>query len=67
MVNPGPLCRKYAGGTFARMTIHPLPKENFPDNVLQGEKPMAVDGEEEEELHLEHGVDGRTRVEIVRV
>ena len=68
VVNPGPLCRKQAGGTFAKLTIHPLPKDNFPEHVLQGATPIKVDGEEDEDEQLMyHGVDERTRVEILRV
>lgn len=72
-MNPGPLCRKQAGGTFTKMAIHPLSKANFPEHVTQGGAAMKVDGgdgedvDEDGEQLMYHIVDERTRVEIVRV
>jgi hypothetical protein len=64
-VNPGYLTRKQAGGTFARFTIHPMAREDFPDNVQSG---FSLNANGEEILpEMYHGVEGRTGVEIVRI
>lgn len=52
-INPGPVCKKYSGGTYARLTIHPMAKADF-ENAA-------------EDAEMFHGVEGRCRTEIVRV
>lgn len=66
VINPGPLCKKHSGGTYARLTIHPIAKADFPGNVRgDGEDNMLTDEDQQQEMY--HGVDGRTRIEIVRI
>ena len=64
-INPGLLCRKQSGGTYSRIVVHPLAKENFPEHLRQSETTSVQATEDEEEMF--HGVNLRTRVEIVRV
>ncbi|KNC51993.1 DNA polymerase alpha subunit B [Thecamonas trahens ATCC 50062] len=51
VVNPGRLTVGSAGGTFARLTVHPMPEDDI--------------GEGEEEI--EHNVAARCRAEIIRI
>ncbi|RKP07885.1 DNA polymerase alpha/epsilon subunit B-domain-containing protein [Thamnocephalis sphaerospora] len=52
-INPGRLSRKQAGGTFARITVHPFASELFYTT--------------EASSRLTHKISERTKVEIVRV
>ncbi|KAJ3103858.1 DNA-directed DNA polymerase alpha subunit pol12 [Phlyctochytrium planicorne] len=69
-INPGQLARMKAGGTFAKMCIHPMDMTRVKAfyEEKRGTK-METDDEEtqEDDTTLPHGVDKRTRVEIVRV
>ncbi|KAK9762984.1 hypothetical protein K7432_010740, partial [Basidiobolus ranarum] len=52
-VNPGQLTRKQIGGTFAKISIHPLPKETLSSEPIDSLK--------------FHEIHNRTKVEIVRI
>jgi DNA polymerase alpha subunit B len=58
VVNPAHVSRAHSAGTFARIVVHPTPKEQL-------EKGMDVDGLEED--LREHMLWDRARSEIWRV
>ncbi|KAL7415252.1 DNA polymerase alpha subunit B N-terminal-domain-containing protein [Mrakia frigida] len=59
VVNPARLTQHHSGGTFARMVIHPSPRE-----ALEGGVRAGSGGEDE---NLEHFVHQRVRVDIVKI
>jgi DNA polymerase alpha subunit B len=58
VVNPGQLVKGSSGGTYAMLTIHPLPEP-----VLKAG--MGVPAEEQQPML--HSVHSRTRVEILKI
>ncbi|KAF9111920.1 DNA-directed DNA polymerase alpha subunit pol12, partial [Mortierella sp. AM989] len=58
IVNPSQLTKGHAGGTFARMTIHPITQNALDEAV------MTMD---EDEQSIYHQVYNRCRVDIVRL
>ncbi|KAG0278605.1 DNA-directed DNA polymerase alpha subunit pol12 [Linnemannia exigua] len=61
VVNPNQLSKMQAGGTFAKLTIHPLPENALSDAV------MMMDEDDEQTMSTYHRVYERCRVDIVRV
>ncbi|KAF9189903.1 DNA-directed DNA polymerase alpha subunit pol12 [Haplosporangium sp. Z 767] len=60
-VNPNHLSKAHAGGTFARLTIHPISQ-----SVL-GDLTMMMDEEDAQSMSTYHRVYDRCRVDLVRV
>ncbi|KAF9187848.1 DNA polymerase alpha subunit B [Haplosporangium sp. Z 11] len=60
-VNPNHLSKAHAGGTFARLTIHPISQ-----SVL-GDLAMMMDEEDAQSMSTYHRVYDRCRVDLVRV
>jgi DNA polymerase alpha subunit B len=58
VINPGQLVKGSSGGTYAMLTVHPLPEQ-----VLKAG--MAVPPEEQESML--HSIPSRTRVEIMKI
>ncbi|GJJ78996.1 DNA polymerase alpha subunit B [Entomortierella parvispora] len=61
MINPNQLCKGQTGGTFAVLTIHPIPREELEDAA------MMMDEEDEQSMSTYHRVYDRCRVDLVRV
>ncbi|KAG0365309.1 DNA-directed DNA polymerase alpha subunit pol12 [Gamsiella multidivaricata] len=61
VVNPNQLCKAQTGGTFARLTIHPISEGILSDAV------MMMDEEDKQSLSMYHRVYERCRVDLVRV
>lgn len=77
VINPSYLTRGQSGGTFVKLTIHPLPKEEL-EKLISGSKTsgggagseMDVDQEEEGDggdEAVEHRVWDRCRVDVIRI
>lgn len=70
VLNPGYLTKSQQGGTYARLVVHPLPKEELEEALRHG---GGGHGEEEEGggegegADMFHGVAGRCKVEIIQV
>ncbi|KAF9572957.1 DNA-directed DNA polymerase alpha subunit pol12 [Mortierella alpina] len=60
-INPNQLSKAQAGGTFARLTIHPLSQTFLEDSV------MLMDESNEQSLRMYHKVYERCRVDLIRV
>lgn len=58
VVNPGQLVKGSSGGTYATLTIHPIPEQ-----VLRSSMAAPVD----EQQPMLHNVHSRTKVEIVKI
>jgi DNA polymerase alpha subunit B len=69
MINPSFLTKGSSAGTFAQLTIHPLPTEELErraDRVMKGggeNEEIEDEGDDE----IEHRVWERCRVDIVKV
>ncbi|KAG0003163.1 DNA-directed DNA polymerase alpha subunit pol12 [Entomortierella chlamydospora] len=61
MINPNQLCKAHSGGTFARLTIHPIPQSSL------DAADMSMGDEDDENMLIFHEVYQRCRVDIVRV
>ncbi|KAK3847764.1 MAG: DNA polymerase alpha/epsilon subunit B-domain-containing protein [Linnemannia gamsii] len=61
VVNPNQLSKMQTGGTFAKLTIHPLPENALSDAV------MMMDEDDEQTMSTYHRVYERCRVDLVRV
>ncbi|KAI1300662.1 DNA-directed DNA polymerase alpha subunit pol12 [Mortierella claussenii] len=61
VVNPNQLSKAQSGGTFARLTIHPISKESLADAI------MMMDEEDVQSMSTYHHVYDRCRVDLVRV
>ncbi|KAF9132277.1 DNA-directed DNA polymerase alpha subunit pol12 [Mortierella sp. 14UC] len=61
VVNPNQLSKMQSGGTFAKLTIHPLPENALSDAV------MMMDEDDEQTMSTYHRVYERCRVDLVRV
>ncbi|KAG0297133.1 DNA-directed DNA polymerase alpha subunit pol12 [Dissophora globulifera] len=61
VVNPNQLSKAQSGGTFARLTIHPITQSVLEDAV------MMMDEEDEQSMSTYHRVYERCRVDLVRV
>lgn len=62
MLNPSFLTRGNAPGTYAKLTVHPLPRDELERRV--GE---VGEGAEEPDEPIEHRVWERCRVDVVKV
>ncbi|KAG0206680.1 DNA-directed DNA polymerase alpha subunit pol12 [Mortierella sp. GBA30] len=60
-INPNQLSKSQAGGTFARLTIHPMSRSYLDDAV------MMMDEEVEQSMSTYHNVYERCRVDLIRV
>ncbi|KAF9275894.1 DNA-directed DNA polymerase alpha subunit pol12 [Mortierella alpina] len=60
-INPNQLSKAQAGGTFARLTIHPLSQTFLEDSV------MLMDEKNEQSMRMYHKVYERCRVDLIRV
>ena len=65
VMNPGFVARKQSGGTYAMLSVLPIAKDDFPQNVQ--ENTGDAHGNEDDEKFMYHGVDSRTKVEIIRI
>ncbi|KAF9172395.1 DNA-directed DNA polymerase alpha subunit pol12 [Mortierella sp. AD010] len=61
MINPNQLCKAHSGGTFARLTIHPISQSSL------DAAEMSMGDEDDENMLIFHEVYQRCRVDIVRV
>ncbi|KAF9359045.1 DNA-directed DNA polymerase alpha subunit pol12 [Mortierella sp. AD094] len=61
MINPNQLCKAHAGGTFARLTIHPISQSSL------DAADMSMGDEDDQSMSIFHEVYQRCRVDIVRV
>ncbi|KAF9142699.1 DNA-directed DNA polymerase alpha subunit pol12 [Mortierella sp. GBA39] len=61
VVNPNQLSKMQSGGTFAKLTIHPIPEGVLSDAV------MMMDEDDEQTMRSFHRVQERCRVDLVRV
>ncbi|KAF9417017.1 DNA-directed DNA polymerase alpha subunit pol12 [Entomortierella beljakovae] len=61
VINPNQLCKAQSGGTFARLTIHPISQDAL------DEAAMTMDEEDDENASTYHQVYSRCRVDIIRV
>ncbi|KAJ3118495.1 DNA-directed DNA polymerase alpha subunit pol12 [Phlyctochytrium bullatum] len=75
-INPGHATKKKAGGTFARLCVHPMPSDKLlafykskkgGDVIMKMEEDSLEAGDDEDEVTIPHGVSQRTRVEIIRI
>ena len=62
MINPGRLAKGNTGGTYARLTVHPLKRQ-----VVAAAMQAGATGDNAEPKPVRHLVADRTRVEIVRI
>lgn len=61
VINPNQLSKMQSGGTFAKLTIHPIPEGVLSDEV------MMMDEDDERTMRGFHRVQERCRVDLVRV
>ncbi|KAF8972848.1 DNA-directed DNA polymerase alpha subunit pol12 [Entomortierella lignicola] len=61
-VNPNQLSKAHAGGTFARLTIHPISQTALDEALVS-----SMDEDDEQSTSVYHQVYSRCRVDIVRV
>lgn len=61
IVNPNQLSKMQSGGTFAKLTIHPISEGVLSDAV------MMMDEDDEHTMSTYHRVYERCRVDLVRV
>ncbi|KAF8937862.1 DNA-directed DNA polymerase alpha subunit pol12 [Haplosporangium gracile] len=61
VVNPNQLSKMQSGGTFAKLTIHPMSESALSDSV------MMMDENDEQTMSTYHRVYERCRVDLVRV
>ncbi|KAF9090803.1 DNA-directed DNA polymerase alpha subunit pol12 [Mortierella sp. AD031] len=61
VVNPNQLSKMQSGGTFARLTIHPMSENALSDAV------MMMDEDDEQTMSTYHRVYERCRVDLIRV
>ena len=62
VINPGRLAKGNTGGTYARLTVHPLKRQ-----VVAAAMQAGATGDNAEPKPVRHLVADRTRVEIVRI
>ncbi|KAH8917747.1 DNA polymerase alpha, subunit B [Atractiella rhizophila] len=69
VVNPSYLTKGNQPGTFARLTIWPMKKDELERRIAEGERKMQVDGaeEEEDEDTIPNRAWERVRVDIIKI
>lgn len=55
VVNPGPLVKGRAGGSYADINIHPMPESHLREAILQSSSPIL------------HNVPARTFAQIIKI
>lgn len=64
-LNPGALTKATTGGTYALLTIHPIPEARL--NAMAGGNGNGTDGSGGSDTPIAHAVAPRTHVEILRI
>ena len=67
VLNPGKVCKRQIGGTYAKLVIQPYDKETLEQNGGLTSSEDKEEKTEEEEILLSHSLHTRARIDIIRL